>query len=208
MLGGTGMAGSYILREALLQGYDIRALARTPAKLDAVKDRITIVKGDARDLVTIRELLQGCDAVISAIGPVKNDGKAAKDICTVASGNIIETMQTQSLKRYIVVSGAAVSMPGDDRSLKGWLIQKLAQIALSDAVHDKEAEYNLLAESNIQWTLVRCPLIDPEPYRQEPRATLDTPVAFHLRAGELARFVIQQIDAQTYIRKGPFLGSV
>ncbi|MBF8270843.1 MAG: hypothetical protein HW386_2552, partial [Gammaproteobacteria bacterium] len=32
--------------------------------------------------------------------------------------------------------------------------------------------------------------------------------SFNLRAGELARFVIEQIDAQEYIRKGPFLGSL
>ena len=208
LLGATGMSGGYILREALLQGYDIRALARTPEKLQAVKDQITIIKGNARDLSSIEELLQGSDVVISAIGPVKTDGRAAMDICTIATGNIIRAMQQRYTNRYIVVSGAAVSMPGDHRNLKGWLIQKLAQIALSDAVHDKVAEYKLLEDSNVEWTLVRCPLIDPEPYRHEARITLDTPTSFHLRAGELARFMIGQIDSKEFIRKGPFLGSL
>jgi putative NADH-flavin reductase len=208
LLGATGMAGGYILREALLRGYDVRALARTPAKLDAYKDRISIFPGDARDLSAIQELLKDSDVVISALGPVKSDGHAARNICTVATGHIIQSMQQQNIKRYIVVSGAAVTLPGDDRNLKGWLIQTMAQIALSGAVRDKEDEYQLLEKSPVQWTLVRCPLIDAEPYQRNAVATLDTPVSFHVRAGELARFVVEQIVAREYIRKGPFLGSL
>lgn len=208
LLGATGMVGGYILNEALIQGYDVKVLARTPAKLDAFKNQITIIKGDARDVASIQELLTGCDVVISSLGPVKAEGKAAVDICSVATGHIIKVMQQQHLNRYIVVSGAAVTMPGDDRNLKGWMIQKLAQLTLSEILRDKNGEYHLLEESKVKWTLVRCPLIDPEPYQHEAKATLDTPASFNLRAGELARFVIDQIDSREYIRKGPFLGSV
>ena len=62
--------------------------------------------------------------------------------------------------------------------------------------------------SRVQWTLVRCPLIDPESFQHEARVTLDTPTSFHVRAGELARFIIDQIESRKYIRKGPFLGSL
>ena len=117
-------------------------------------------------------------------------------------------MQAQNIQRYILVSGAAVTMPGDDRNLKGWVIQKMARITLSDAVHDKEAEYELLDESSILWTLVRCPLIEARPYQRSAKAALDTPSSFHVRAGELARFVVEQIDSQEFVRKGPFLGSL
>jgi len=207
MLGATGMAGGYILREALVQGYDLRVLARNPAKLAVLKDRIAIVQGDARDPAAIGELLHGSDVVISALGPVKSDGRASLDVCTVATGHIIRVMQEQDLRRYILLSGAAVTMPGDHRDLKGWLIQRLAQIALSAAVHDKVGEYLLLQACPLEWTLVRCPLIDAEPYLREARVTLDTPVSFHVRAGELARFVIGQIDSRQYVRQGPFIGS-
>ena len=208
LLGATGMAGGYILREALVQGYDVRVLARSPAKLDALKNRVTIIKGDVRDAVSIPELLRGSDVVISALGPVKSDGPAAaRDICTVATGLILHAMQQLQVKRYILVSGAAVSMPGDDRNFLGWMIQKLAQLTLSAAVRDKEAEYKLLVESPVQWTLVRCPVIEAVPYLHPAKATLATPASFFLRAGELARFVIEQVDSQEYIRKGPFLGS-
>ncbi|MEM8564185.1 MAG: NAD(P)H-binding protein, partial [Pseudomonadota bacterium] len=80
MLGATGLAGSYILNQALAQGYDVRVLARTPSKLDRYAGRVTVVQGDARDSDTIAQLMQGADVVVSALGPVKADGDGARMI--------------------------------------------------------------------------------------------------------------------------------
>ncbi|MEZ5570877.1 MAG: NAD(P)H-binding protein [Halioglobus sp.] len=207
LLGASGMVGEYLLQEALARGYTVRALARTPAKLAAFGERITIVQGDARDPDVVQELLRGSDAVISALGPVKADGDAALFINTDVTRNILLAMEQQGIRRYVLVSGAAVVMPGDERNLLGWWIRALVQIGLNDALHDKQAEYEILAQSNADWTLVRCPLIDPQPFRESPLVSLLSPPAFQVRAGEVARFTIEQIDASTYLRQGPFLGS-
>jgi putative NADH-flavin reductase len=207
LLGASGMVGDYLLREALERGYAVRALARNPAKLDEFSDRITIVQGDARDPAVIQELVRGSDVVISALGPVKADGDASRFINTTVSGNVLQAMAGKEISQYIIVSGAAVIMPGDERNLLGWWIRALAQIGLRDALQDKQAEFELLAESSADWMLVRCPLIDPEPFRLNPVASLETPPAFRVRAGELARFMIDQIDARGFVRQGPFLGS-
>lgn len=207
LLGATGMVGEFLLREMLARGYSVRALARTPAKLDEYSRRITIVRGDARDPVVIEELLRGSDMVISALGPVQADGDANLFINTIVTGNVLQAMAAQDIHRYMVVSGAGVVMPGDERNVLGWWIRTLAQIGLRDALEDKQAEYELLAKSSADWVLVRCPLIDPAPFRRTALASLQTPPAFRVRAGEVARFMIDQIDSANYSRQGPFLGS-
>ena len=207
LLGGTGMAGGFILEQALAEGYKVRALARTPQKLEEFKDRVTIIQGDARDLSSIEALLQGSSVVVSALGPVKADGAAANMVNTDVTGLVLQAMPEYDIKRYIVVSGAAVVMPGDDRNFTGWMMRQLAALTLHDALEDKQAEYELLAASDADWTLVRCPLIEAEPFVRSPRASLVTPTAFTLRAGELAQFVIDQIDSTEFVRKGPFLNS-
>ena len=201
------MAGSFILSAALHQGYDVRVLARTPSKLEALTGYITIVKGDARDPAAIDALLRGSDLVISALGPVKADGSAASMLSSKATSLVIESMLTYNIQRYIVVSGAAVEIPGDDRNMTGWLAEQSASIALRDTLTDKQNEYKLLKDSTLAWTLVRCPIIEPEAYRLAPTASLTTLTSFHLRAGELANFILDQIDAETFVRKGPFLNS-
>ena len=207
LLGATGMVGEYLVEAALRRGYTVRALARTPAKLSQYGSRITIITGDARDPAVIRELLQGSDAVISALGPVKADGDASRFINTTVTRNILKAMPAADISLYIAISGAGVVMPGDDRNLLGWGIRTLAQIGLRSALEDKQAEYALLADSDVNWTLVRCPLIKSEPFESSPLISLKTPPAFRVRAGEVAQFVMAQLDNRNFVRQGPFLGS-
>ena len=207
LLGATGMSGGYILNEALRQGYRVRALARTPAKLQAYHDLIEVIEGDALDPAVLAELLRGSDVLISALGPVKSDGHAAINICSRVTGLVIDVMQSMGLARYILVSGAGVEVRGDHRDGRGWLIRKLAQLTLTAELHDKQMEYGLLQASMLDWTLMRCPIIDPLPYHNGAEATLDTPVSFHVGAGDLARFAVEQVASQDFVRKAPFLGN-
>jgi len=207
LLGATGMVGRFIIQESLSRGYDVRALARTPAKLDEYRDRIAIVKGDARDPEIIRQLLNGSDVVISALGPVKADGDAAKFVSTAVTNNVLREIENQKISQYLLVSGGGVVIPGDKRNLLGWWIRTLVRLGLSDVLRDKQAEYAVLADSTADWTLVRAPLIDPEPFVSPALVSVKSPPAFRLRAAELARFMVDQIELREYIRQGPFLGS-
>lgn len=207
LLGATGMVGDYLVQEALARGYAVRALARNPVKLAQYGSRITVIAGDARDPAVLARLLQGSDVVISAVGPVGVDDAEARSLNLDVSRAVVAAMQQQGIARYIVVSGAAVVMPGDQRDLLGGWIRTAALITLSATVEGRQAEYEFLAQSPVDWTLVRCPLIDPKPFRQDAMASLQSPPAFRLRAGELARFVVDQVDAANYVRQGPFLGS-
>ena len=210
LLGATGMVGNYLLQEALNRGYRVRALARTPAKLDAFRDQITIIEGDALDPTVIEELLRGSDVVITAIGPVKGDTEAGRFVSTRVSKNIVTHIQsdpTAQISQYIVVSGAGVKMPGDERDLFGWWVRTLAQLGLRSVLQDKQAEYDVLAESGIDWMLVRCPLIEPEAFVGNPNVYLLSPPAYRVRAGELAHFIMDQVEARDYLQQGPFVGS-
>lgn len=207
LLGATGMVGGFIITEALSRGYNIRALARSPRKLASFKHQITIVEGDARELSSINALLRGSDVVISAIGPVSKDGHAARMISTDTTKNLVQLMPEHQIERYIVVSGAGVVAPGDDRNITGWSLRQLALIALNQTLKDKQSEYQILTESALSWTLVRCPVIEAQPFANHPTASLFTPSSYSLRAGELARFVIDQINSQKFVQKAPFLNS-
>lgn len=207
LLGGTGLAGSYLLREALARGYPLRVLSRSPQKLAYLGDRVTVIEGDARDPAVLDTLLQGADAVISAIGPVRADGAAAKGISSTVTGNLIATMQRHGLTRYLVVSGAGVAAPGDDRNATGWWMRQLVKIRYPAILRDKQAEYQLLADSDLQWTVVRCPLIESGPYVQPAMVSLATPATFRLRAAELAEFVLEQLETADYHRRAPFVYS-
>jgi putative NADH-flavin reductase len=206
LLGGTGMVGGHILQQALAQGYDLRILSRSPEKLAYLGERVTIVQGDARDPQVIETLLEESDVVISAIGPGSNK-KSAPDLTSTVSRNVLAAMAKQNIERYIVISGAAVTMPGDRRNATGWLMRQLVELRFASLLKDRQAEYELLSKSSAKWTLVRCPLIESSNAESTANASLLSPQSFDLRAGELSRFVIDQIFSDTYARQGPFVYS-
>lgn len=204
VLGGTGMVGGHILRLALEQGYPLRVLARSPQKLAYLGDRITVIEGDARDPGVVATLLQGSDAVISALGPGKH---APTDLTSSVSRNVLTAMQAQGISRYLVVSGAGVVTPHDQRNFTGWSTRQLARLRYPTLLRDRQNEYSLIASTELRWTVARCPLIESGFSENRARASLTSPQSFHLKAGELARFLLDEIADPSYIQQAPFVFS-
>lgn len=204
VLGGTGMVGGHILQLALEQGYPLRVLSRSPQKLAYLGDRITVIEGDARDPAVINTLLQGSNAVISALGPGTN---APPDLTTAVSRNVLAAMQAQGLSRYLVVSGAGVVTPSDRRNFTGWSIRQLARIRYPALLRDRQTEYALIAAADIQWTVARCPLIDSGFSDGIAQTSLTSPKSFRVGAGELARFLLNELAEPTYLQQAPFVFS-
>jgi len=68
LFGATGKAGGAILDQAHAAGYKIHALARSSGKLDRDGESLAVITGDVRDLAAAERVVEGADAVVSAIG--------------------------------------------------------------------------------------------------------------------------------------------
>lgn len=75
LTGASGFLGAHTVHELLDRGHQVRALVRTPSKLDAAlsplgvsmgDDRVEVVAGDMTDRDVVRRAAQGCGAVIHA----------------------------------------------------------------------------------------------------------------------------------------------
>lgn len=79
IFGSTGGSGLAALRECLASGHDVTALVRSKDKLiqllqqnndtkDELPSNLTIVQGDIRDVEKVKEVIEGRDVIVSAIG--------------------------------------------------------------------------------------------------------------------------------------------
>lgn len=205
VLGATGEVGEAVVREALRSGYRVHALARTPAKLTIEDPALNVIEGDAGDPDVIAELLTGCDAAISTLGPGFDKDVAARMVSTSATRNVIQAMTRLAIKRYVVMTGASVVMPGDRTTTFANIVTRyIFPFLLGDILRDKYSEYELLKQSNLDWTMVRCPRV-----REKDRASsLVIAAAGHstlwVGKSDLAEFLVSQVESDKCSRTGIF----
>ena len=78
VFGGTGYAGSAIVREALSRGLAVTAVARDTSKLDAAEG-LTLAQGDAFDPSFVADVTKDADVVVVSLHAVQADGSELKD---------------------------------------------------------------------------------------------------------------------------------
>ncbi|WP_379086159.1 NAD(P)-dependent oxidoreductase [Pedobacter sp. UC225_65] len=204
VIGGTGKAGKYIVKNLLAQGFSIKTLLRYPEKFQISSPLIEIVKGDARDLLAIRQLLKDCQAIISAVGQPVGEPSVFSQV----TRNIIQVMHEYQMHRYILITGLNVDTPFDQKSPKTKFGTDWMKTNYPLTTADKQVEYETLVESDIDWTLVRLPMIEQTDTINEIKIDLEDCPGDQISATDLALFLIKQLTDQKYIKKAPFISSV
>src|SRR5687767_6145170 len=71
IVGASGKLGRYMVQHALDRGYEVVGVCREQSveKLDAFKERITVVPGATNDREVIERAVEGCDGVLVVLVP-------------------------------------------------------------------------------------------------------------------------------------------
>lgn len=202
VIGGTGKAGKYLIDQLINKGYQIKALTRNPEKPrhDLLLEKIT---GDARNYESVFALLQDCDAVISTIGPSKNE----PDTCSIVTGHVIHAMQTLNINRYIELAGLAIDTPSDKKGFITKLLVRIMKLVVPAIIADRQKGYRLLTESNLDWTLVRSSMIEQTDSKRLIKTSLLDGTGRKVSSTDLALFMVNQLSDDQFIRKAPFISS-
>lgn len=203
VIGGTGKAGRYLVEELVKQGFRIRTLLRNPDKLRNDSGLIERVKGDVTVYDDVYSLLQGCDALISTVGP----SKGQEPLYSQAAFNIIRAMNELNIKRYIVVTGMILNIPGDRKGFRARVLTGMMKFVFPAIAGDRQKEYSILSASTLDWTLVRLPYIDQAGSQGPIRINLNDCPGNRISATDLASFLINQLFDEEFIRKAPFIAN-
>lgn len=199
VLGAAGRTGRLVIAEATARGHEVKALVRSRAQL-ASEERCSVVEGDARDAAAVRRVIEGCDAVVSALGPTSGP----PDVCSTATKNVLVAMRELGVRRYIVISGAGLDFPGDRKDLPGRIVSKIIRLLSPAIVADKDRELALLQASDVEWILARPPRLVDGPARGF-RVSHDRALASKVRRADLAAFLVSQLESRENVRRAPFV---
>ena len=203
VIGGTGKAGKYLVNQLVSQGFQIKVLMRNPDKFKPDHPSVEKVTGNAINYESVLSLFQGCDAVISTLGQTKGESP----VFNQSTRNIIQVMNSLNISRYIVITGLTIDTPYDKKGLRTRLLSKIMKLIFPVVIADKQKEYSILSESNLDWTIVRLPLIEQTDSKGTVKQSLTDCPGKKISATDLACFLIDQLADDQYIRKSPFIAN-
>lgn len=206
VIGGTGKSGKYLVKQLLEQGISFKILLRNPEKFQIESSLVQIIKGDVKDYNSIKTLLDDCPAIISTLGLGQLPSETS--IFSQATTNVIRAMKECHVPRYILTTGLNVDTPFDKKGLKTKYATDWMYTHYPKTTADKQIEYNILSASNVNWTLVRLPLIEQTDERGEIQVSLEDCLGDKISATDLAYFLIEQLSADKYVKKAPFIANV
>ncbi|MFN3387627.1 MAG: NAD-dependent epimerase/dehydratase family protein [Allosphingosinicella sp.] len=182
--GGTGFVGSHLLRLALADGYDVRALTRG---WKPPEDEIAWVDGALDRPETLVKLCTGADAVIHVAGMINGSRAAFEAVNVGGTANMIDAARKAGVRRFIHVSSLAAREPG--LSAYGW---------------SKAKSERLVAASGLDWTIVRPPAVygpgdreTLELFRMARRGLVALPPRGHfsvIHVEDLCRLILALLD--------------
>lgn len=117
--GATGRTGKQTVLQLAARGYTVRALVRDEGKATAAEfpAGVAVVKGDVRDMASLKAAMQGAKFVVSAIGagggPNPAPGNGPEDIDNQGVANLAQAAKAARVRHLVLVSSAATSRYAD-----------------------------------------------------------------------------------------------
>lgn len=201
VLGATGATGQLIVRDATASGHYVVALVRAKVRSDL--PGAEVIEGDVRDEGTLARALNGCDAVVSALGT--GMGLREVDLLTVATRALVAAMTRAGVRRLICISALGV---GDSRYHGGFVFDRLFQpLLLGPAYKDKERQEDAIRASALDWVVIRPAMLTNGSPRGRIRATTDLSRVHggKIARADVAQFVVEQLTTDTWLQRTPVI---
>jgi putative NADH-flavin reductase len=219
VLGASGRTGRWIVQEALERGYTVRAIVRDPIVRDPAgrplrHERLQVVQGTPTDEQVLREALTGCQAVLSALNISRTSDfpwsplRSPAELLSGTMQKVLPLCRELGIRRLLVVTAWGVHETKQD--MPGWFRFLIENSNLKVPYRDHERQEALIEASALDWTLVRPVGLTNAAGQQPVQVTLDstTRPSLTISRRSVARFLLDSLDQQQYIRQKPVISSI
>lgn len=156
IFGANGQTGRLLTQRVLDAGYSAVAATRRPDSFPLTDSRLTVAKADVRDASSLAQVVEGADAVMSALGVPFS--RHPIDTYSAGVRNIIAAMRQTGVRRLAVVSSSALDpypgRTGAPFALR--FIEPILKRTIGKSTYDDQRRMeNLVRDSGLDWTIVR-----------------------------------------------------
>lgn len=202
IVGATGGTGRQLVTQALERGHEVTALVREPSKLQVVHPRLTVVQGDVLDEGSVDAAMRGQEAVLSALGHKRYFYPTR--ILSEGTRNILRSMETHGVSRLVCETSLGI---GDSAGRMGlYYTLFVVPVILPFYFWDKTRQERLIAESNVEWVIVRPGVLTNGDKRGRLRHGLHVGsflLTVRISRADVADFMLNQLTSDEYLRAAP-----
>lgn len=211
IFGASGATGTLLTQRSLAAGYNVNALLRTPEKFP-LRDRVRVIQGSPFDIASVRQTIEGADAVLSALGAksLRKEEVLERAVPQIVAA-MEETLSKAKPVRRIIVLGAAGALPNSlDKQSAGrrWIVQNIIyKMILKWPLASQISQWNNLSRSKLDWTMVMPPMLTNGLARGICRVDGDALPrdGSRISRADVADFMMQQIGSAEWVRKGVYI---
>ena len=164
ILGGTGMLGAPVARRLQADGFEVRLLARDPAKAhSALGGNFNIIQGDVADKAQLEQAMTGCDGVHVSVGGAVDQLSAEYSAALAPRVGV---------RHVTYVSGSTV------KDQNGWFPMTRQKLNAEKAIRESGIHYTIFCPT---WPMEQLPR-----FVRAGRATLigELPTPYHWFAAD------------------------
>lgn len=209
IFGATGFAGKAVLKEALAHNHQVTILVRNKSAIAIHDKRLTVIEGNVMDRNKVSEVLQRQKAVIQCLGSGGKSIVQPNTFISDATKIIVEEMAKAEVKRLIAMSNVGT---GNSIGYNPWFFTKIIlpyfMQWLKVVIDDKNRMEPIIMNSQLNWTIVRCPNIVDKPAKERCHATLDGKgLKLSITLGDMATFLVQQLTDEGFSKQAPSISN-
>ncbi len=199
IFGATGLVGKELVKQALFDGHTVKAFGRNVFTEGLPDDKnLELVQGALFDEGEVYKAIKGSDAVLSVIGGTVDGADKTRSL---GMKNIVKQMEKAAVKRIVALGGMGV-LDADNGKLLMEQEDFPAEYYAVSAEHLKALGF--LQQSNLDWTFVCPPMINaggPTGVFTTTANMLPSPNAFSLSSGDLALFMLKELQQKEFVRQ-------
>jgi uncharacterized protein YbjT (DUF2867 family) len=199
VLGASGSCGRWLCCLARERGHHVRALVRPATPFDAPAG-VEVVRGEVLETGVLDRAVEGCDAVLSALGikrttPMNPWSALASpsDLTTRVARRLTEVMPRHGIRRVIAISAAGVRESiREVHPVIRWMIGHSNMTASYEDLAGMEA---VLAESGLDWMAVRPTTLTDGPPSGSVHPVDRYGLLYRVSRGDVATWMLDAVEA-------------
>jgi len=200
VIAANGRSGQAFVEKALAAGHTVRGGILGKSFLPD-NPNLTTVDCDATNPSQVKELITGCDAVVSLIGHVK--GSPAR-VQTQAISNVVDCMKSTGITRIVSLTGTGVRFPGDKITLTDRFLNLGIKVIDPNRVNDGQDHVKILEHSDVDWTVIR--VLKLQNLAEKPFTLRENgPTKPYVGREEVASAILQVLEKHSFIQKSPII---